>query len=149
MMILNKTPPKKRLSKKRMLPPASRQRTHRRCALARRALWRANSDTFGKSATRQWLGAAITMKQHMKIQPFLLDLVKDKVGKMKDHQDCVKISFMDKLQVHYPYMRTIRGCSEALQKPGCMLVLGERQMILLQRYKAKMVLEDLCLTNVT
>ena len=68
------------------------------------------------------------MKQHMKIQPFLLNLVKDKVGKMKDHQECVEISFMDKLQAHYPYMRTIRGCSEALQKPG--RTLGECQMML-------------------
>jgi hypothetical protein len=68
------------------------------------------------------------MKQHIKIQPFLLDLVKDKVGKMKDHQECVEISFMDKLQDHYSYMRTIRGCSEALQKSGC--TLGECQMML-------------------
>ncbi len=53
-----------------------------------------NVSAKSKSATCQWLGVAITMKQHIKIQPFLLDLVKDKVGKMKDHQKCVKISFM-------------------------------------------------------
>jgi hypothetical protein len=61
----------------------------------------------------------------------LLELVKDEAGKMKDHQECVETSFMDKLQAHsYPYMRTIRrGCSEALQKPGPPM-LGECQMML-------------------
>ena len=87
-----------------------------------------NVSAKSESATRQWLGAAITMKQHIKIQPFLVDLVKDRVGKMKDHQECVEMSFMDKLQSHYPYMRHIRGCSEALQKPG--RTLGECQMML-------------------
>ena len=87
-----------------------------------------NVSAKSESATRQWLGAAICMKQHIKIQPFLHDLVKDKVGKMKDHQECVEISFMDKLQDHYSYMRIIRGCSEALQKPG--RTLGECQMML-------------------
>jgi hypothetical protein len=38
------------------------------------------------------------------------------------------MSFVDKLQDHYGYMRNIRGCSEALQKPGrplkeCQLML--------------------------
>ena len=68
-----------------------------------------------ESATCQWLGAAITMKQHIKIQPFLVDLVKDWIGKMQDHQECVEMSFMDKLQDHYRYMLNIRGCSESLQ----------------------------------
>jgi hypothetical protein len=68
------------------------------------------------------------MKQHIKIQPFLVDLVKDWIGKMQNHQECVEMSFMDKLQDHYRYMRNIRGCSEALQKPGhplkeCQLML--------------------------
>ena len=55
------------------------------------------------------------MKQHIKIQPFLVDLVKDWIGKMQDHQECVEMSFMDKLQDHYQYMLNIRGCSESLQ----------------------------------
>jgi hypothetical protein len=58
------------------------------------------------------------MKQHIKIQPFLLQLVRDKIGKMRDHQECVKMSFMDKLQYHYKYMKNIRSCYETLQKPG-------------------------------
>ncbi len=87
-----------------------------------------NVSAKSESATRQWQGAAITMKQHIKIQPFLVDLVKDQIGKMQDHQECVEMSFMDKLQDHYRYMRNIRGCSEALQKPGgplkeCQLML--------------------------
>ncbi len=77
-----------------------------------------NVSTKSESATRQRLGAAITMKQHIKIQPFLVDLVKDRIGKVQDHQECVEMSFMDKLQDHYQYMCNIRGCSEALQKPG-------------------------------
>jgi hypothetical protein len=77
----------------------------------------ANVSAKSKSATRQWLGAAITMKQHIKIQQFLVDLVKDWIGKMRDHQECVEMSFMDKLQDHYRYMHNIRDCSEALQKP--------------------------------
>jgi hypothetical protein len=69
------------------------------------------------------------MKQHMKIQPFLVDLARDQIGKMRDHQECVEMSFMDKLEDHYKYMRNIRGCSEALQKPGrslqeCQLMLN-------------------------
>jgi hypothetical protein len=58
------------------------------------------------------------MKQHIKIQPFLLELVRDKIGKMRDHQERVEMSFMDKLQYHYKYMKNIRSCSETLQKPG-------------------------------
>ncbi len=77
-----------------------------------------NVSAKSESATRQWLEAAITMKQHIEIQPFLVDLVKDRIGKMRDHQECVEMSFMDKLQDHYRYMRNIRGCSEALQKQG-------------------------------
>ncbi len=77
-----------------------------------------NVSAKSESATHQWLGAAITMKQHIKIQPFLVDLVRDKIGKMRDHQECVEMSFMDKLEEHYKYMCNIRGCSEALQKPG-------------------------------
>ncbi len=88
-----------------------------------------NVSAKSESATRQWLGAAITMKEHKKIQPFLVDVVKDWIGKMRDHQECVEMSFMDKLQDHYRYMRNIRGCSESLQKPGrtlkeCQLMLG-------------------------
>jgi hypothetical protein len=45
-----------------------------------------NVSAESESATRQWLGAAITMKQHIKIQPFLVDLVRDRIGKMRDHQ---------------------------------------------------------------
>jgi hypothetical protein len=77
-----------------------------------------NVSAKSESATRQWLGAAITMKQHIKIQPFLLELVRDKIWKMRDHQECVEMSFMDKLQYHYKYMKNIRSCSETLQKPG-------------------------------
>ncbi len=80
-----------------------------------------NVSAKSESATCQWLGAAITMKQHIKIQPFLVDLVRDWIGKMRDHQECVEMSFMDKLEDHYKYMCNIRGCSEALQKPGCLL----------------------------
>jgi hypothetical protein len=69
------------------------------------------------------------MKQHIKIQPFLVDLVRDWIGKIRDHQKCVEMSFMDKLEDHYKYMLNIRGCSEALQKPGhslqeCQLMLN-------------------------
>jgi hypothetical protein len=46
----------------------------------------ANVSAKSESATPQWLGAAFIMKQHIKIQPFLVDLVKDPVGKMRDHQ---------------------------------------------------------------
>jgi hypothetical protein len=77
-----------------------------------------NVSAKSESATRQWLGAAITMKQHIKTQPFLVDLVRDWIGKMRDHQERVEMSFMDKLEDHYKYMLNIRGCSEALQKPG-------------------------------
>ncbi len=48
-----------------------------------------NVSAKSDSATRQWLGAAITMKQHIKIQPFLVDLLRDQIGKMRDHQECV------------------------------------------------------------
>ncbi len=59
------------------------------------------------------------MRQHIKIQPFLVDLVRDWIQKMQDHQEWVEMSFMDKLQDHYRYMHSIRGCSsEALEKPG-------------------------------
>ncbi len=60
-----------------------------------------NVSAMSESETCQWLGAAITMKQHIKIQPFLVDLVKDRIGKMQDHQECVEMSFTDKLQDHY------------------------------------------------
>ncbi len=65
-----------------------------------------NVSAKSESATCQWLGAAITMKQHIKIQPFLVELVKDRIGKMRDHQECVKMSFMDKVGYHYKYMKT-------------------------------------------
>jgi len=58
------------------------------------------------------------MKQHKKIQPMLQQLAVAKVGKMRDHQHCLELSFMDKVDLHYPYMRIIRGCSDALQKKG-------------------------------
>jgi hypothetical protein len=48
-----------------------------------------NVSAKSESAICQWLGAAITMKQHIKIQPFLVDLVKDLIGKMQDHLECV------------------------------------------------------------
>ncbi len=88
-----------------------------------------NVSVKSESATHQWLGAAITMKQHIKIQLFLVDLVRDQIGKMRDHQECVEMSFMEKFKDHYKYMRNIRGCSEALQKPGrslqeCQLMLN-------------------------
>ncbi len=75
-----------------------------------------NVSAKSESATCQWLGVAITMKQHIKIQSFLLELARDKIGKMRDHQECVEMSFMDKLQYHYKYMKNIRSCSETLQK---------------------------------
>jgi hypothetical protein len=77
-----------------------------------------NVSAKGESTTRQWLGAAICMKQHKKIQPMLQQLALAKAGKIRDHQHCLKLSFMDKVDLHYPYMRIIRGCSDALQKKG-------------------------------
>jgi hypothetical protein len=68
------------------------------------------------------------MKQHIKIQPFLVELVKDRIGKMRDHQECVEMSFMDKVGYHYKYMKNIRSCSENLQKHG--LSLYDCQMML-------------------
>jgi hypothetical protein len=62
-----------------------------------------------ESETHQWLGAAITMQQHLKIQSFLFDLAKEMIRKMRDHQECIEISFMDKLQDHYKYMRLLLG----------------------------------------
>ncbi len=59
-----------------------------------------NVSAKSESATCQWLGAAITMKQHIKIQPFLVDLVRDQIGEMRDHQECVEMSFIDKLENH-------------------------------------------------
>jgi hypothetical protein len=41
-----------------------------------------NVSAKSESATCQWLGAAITVKQHINIQPFLVDLVKGWIGKM-------------------------------------------------------------------
>jgi hypothetical protein len=37
------------------------------------------------------------MQQHIKIQPFLVDLVKERIGRMRDHQECVELLFIDKL----------------------------------------------------
>jgi hypothetical protein len=62
------------------------------------------------------------MQQYLKIQPFLDDLVKERIGKMTEHWECFEISFMDsKLEDNYKYMCSFRGCSEALQKPGHLL----------------------------
>ncbi len=80
-----------------------------------------NVSSKSESATRQWLGAAITMKQHIKIQLFLVELVKDRIGKMRDHQECVEMSFMDKVGYHYKNMKNIRSCSKSLQKHGLSL----------------------------
>jgi hypothetical protein len=43
------------------------------------------------------------------IQPFLIDLAKEKIGKMQDHQECIAISLMDKLKEHYKCIHSIRG----------------------------------------
>jgi hypothetical protein len=32
---------------------------------------------------------------------------------MRDHQECIEISFMDKLQDHYNYMRLLLGFAKA------------------------------------
>ena len=88
----------------------------------------ANVSAKSESTTRQWLGAAITMQQHIKIQPFLVELSKERVGKMRDHQESLELSFMDKVGEHSKYMRNIRGCSVSLQKPG--LPLKDCQMML-------------------
>ncbi len=66
-----------------------------------------------ESATHQWLGAAITMQQHLKIQLFLVNLAKKRIRKMRDHQECIEISFMDKLQDHYKCMRLLLGFAKA------------------------------------
>ena len=58
------------------------------------------------------------MKQHVKIQPLLVELVKDRIGKMRDHQECIEMSFMEKVGYHYKYMKNIRACSKSLQKQG-------------------------------
>ena len=68
------------------------------------------------------------MKAHKSIQPVLEQLAKDKVGRMRDHSECLSMNFMDNLEVHYKYMRQIRGCSEALQKRG--RTLGDCQNML-------------------
>ena len=82
----------------------------------------ANVTAKGESTTRQWLGAAMCMKAHKSIQPVLEQLAKDKVGRMRDHLECLSMNFMDNL------MRQIRGCSEALQKRG--RTLGDCQHML-------------------
>jgi hypothetical protein len=79
----------------------------------------ANVTAKGESTTRQWLGAAMCMKAHKSIQPVL---------EMRDHSECLSMNFMDNLEVHYKYMRQIRGCSEALQKRG--RTLGDCQNML-------------------
>jgi hypothetical protein len=43
---------------------------------------------------------------------------KERIRKMRDHQECIEISFMDKLQDHCKHLHSIRGCSKALQKQG-------------------------------
>lgn len=88
----------------------------------------ANVTAKGESTTRQWLGAAMCMKAHKSIQPVLEQLAKDKVGRMRDHSECLSMNFMDNMEVHYKYMRQIRGCSEALQKRG--RTLGDCQNML-------------------
>lgn len=54
------------------------------------------------------------------------------VGKMRDHQKCVEMSFMGKFKDHFEYMmhsHSIRGCPEDLQMPG-RCSLKECQMML-------------------
>lgn len=40
----------------------------------------------------------------------------DRVGKMRDHQECAEMSFIGKFQDHFKYMHFIGGCSEAFAK---------------------------------
>ena len=73
------------------------------------------------SATRKWLRAAIILHKHLKLSSYYCQLMTDKVGKMRDHQSTVDMSFIDCVKEKRKFLIPIRGCSEYLQTHGLML----------------------------
>ena len=75
----------------------------------------ANVTPKTESDTRKWLGAALLLEQHKKLAPRLEELVRKKVGKMREHLNTVNPVFIDDVDRHLQSLKEIHACSTFLQ----------------------------------
>ena len=80
-----------------------------------------NITAKSSSTTRQWLGAAIILQHHLKLAEYYRQVMSDNVGKMREHERTVDLSFLNTIREKRKYLKPIRGCSEHLQKHGMQL----------------------------
>ena len=74
-----------------------------------------------ESTTRQWIGAAVQVNQQIKLVPYYETLIKNNVGKMREHQKSVLPEFIDNCKSHGKVLDKIREVSVRLQKHGMIL----------------------------